>query len=66
MREDDRGEGTEGECAARSILRSVMISEGSSRPDLINADAWSRGSMAGSCCAPMVAVGGPVAMRYGS
>ena len=62
---DDRGGGTGGGGVARSILGAVMISESSGGPDLINADAWSGGSMAGSCCAPMVAVGGPVVIRYG-
>ncbi len=43
-----------------------MMSEGRSGTDLVNANAWSRGSIAGSRCAPVVAVGGPVAMRHGS
>ncbi len=63
---EDRCGGTGGGCAARSIFGSVMMSEGRSGTDLVNANAWSRGSIAGSRCAPVVAVGGPVAMRHGS
>ncbi len=36
---DDRDGGTGGRWVVRSILGSVMISEGSSGPDLIDADA---------------------------
>lgn len=63
---EDWCEGTEGEYAAQSIFKSIMMFESSSGPDLVNTDAWSQKSIAGSHCGPVMAVGGLVMMRNGS